>query len=63
MRKFLLLMLLVPTMLFCNGKPKIEFETLSHDFGKQVQNTELKFVFAFKNAGDGLLRIDKIEAG
>jgi hypothetical protein len=63
MRKALLLLLLVPTVLFCNGKPKIEFATLSHDFGKQAQNAELKFIFVFKNAGDGLLRIDKIEAG
>jgi hypothetical protein len=62
MRK-LLLLLLIPTVLYCNGKPKIEFEKLAHEFGKQAQNTELKCIFAFKNVGDGLLRIDKIEAG
>ncbi len=61
--KKLLLLLLIPTVLYCNGKPKIVFETLNHDFGVQAQNTELKYIFTFKNAGEGILRIDKIEAG
>jgi hypothetical protein len=62
MKKFLLLLLL-PTVLYCNGKPKIVFESLSHDFGKQAQNVELKHIFLFKNNGDGTLFIDKIQAG
>lgn len=61
--KKLLLLLLIPIVLNCNGKPKIVFETLSHDFGVQALNTEIKYIFTFKNAGDGMLRIDKIEAG
>lgn len=61
--KKMLLLLLIPILLCCNGKPKIVFETLSHDFGVQAQNTEVKYIFAFKNAGDGMLKIDKIEAG
>ena len=56
-----LLLLLVPVMLYCNGKPKIQFDTLVHDFGKQQQNAELKYTFEFKNTGDGTLRIDKIQ--
>jgi hypothetical protein len=62
MKKFLLL-LLVPVILNCNGKPKIQFDTLAHDFGKQRQNTELKYIFEFKNIGNGTLLIDKIQAG
>jgi hypothetical protein len=62
MKKFLLL-LLVPTVLYCNGKPKIQFDMLTHDFGKQQQNVELKYTFVFKNTGDGTLSIDKIQPG
>jgi hypothetical protein len=62
MKKFLLLLLL-PTVLYCNGKPKIQFDKMEHDFGKQEQNTEIKHVFMFKNLGDGTLLIDKISAG
>jgi hypothetical protein len=60
MKKFLLL-LLVPVVLYCNGKPKIQFDTLTHDFGKQQKNAELKYTFVFKNLGEGSLRIDKIQ--
>ena len=60
MRK-LLLIVMIPAMLYCNGKPKIQFETLAHDFGKQTQDKELKYVFNFKNTGEGLLLIDKIQ--
>ncbi len=62
MKKFLLLLLL-PAVLYCNGKPKIQFEKIAHDFGKQEQNIELKHVFKFANAGDGTLLVDKITAG
>ncbi len=61
--KKLLLLLLLPAALFCNGKPKIQFDQLTHDFGKQEQNIEVKHVFTFKNIGDGTLLIDKISAG
>lgn len=61
--KKLLLMLLIPTVLYCNGKPKIQFEKIAHDFGEQEQNIELKHVFTFKNIGSGTLLIDKITAG
>ncbi|MBN1496892.1 MAG: DUF1573 domain-containing protein [Spirochaetes bacterium] len=62
MKKFLLLLLL-PAALYCNGKPKIEFDALTHDFGEQSQNAELKHTFIIRNAGDGTLLIDKIRAG
>lgn len=58
-----LLLLVVPIMLSCTGKPKIRFDTLVHDFGKQQQNVELKHTFEFKNIGSGTLQIDKIQAG
>lgn len=60
MRK-LMLIVMIPTMLFCNGKPKIKFESLIHDFGKQAQNQELKYIFNFSNSGEGTLLIDKIQ--
>ena len=61
--KKLLLILLVPMVLYCNGKPKIQFEKIAHDFGKQEQNIEVKHLFMFKNIGGGTLVIDKISAG
>ena len=60
MKKFLL-MLVLPTVLYCNGKPKIQFDTLTYDFGAQERNVELKHVFTFNNIGEGVLKIDKIE--
>ncbi len=61
--KKLLLLLLLPAVLYCNGKPKIQFDKITHDFGKQEQSIEVKHVFTFKNIGDGTLLIDKISAG
>ncbi|OHD63456.1 MAG: hypothetical protein A2176_08770 [Spirochaetes bacterium RBG_13_51_14] len=62
MKRFLLL-LLIPTALYCNGKPRIQFESYTYDFGKQEQNISVDHIFMFKNTGDGTLRIDKIAAG
>jgi hypothetical protein len=59
--KKLLLMLVLPTLLYCNGKPKIHFDSLTHDFGTQARSVEIKHIFTFKNTGDGLLVINKIE--
>lgn len=59
----LLVLLLLPAALYCNGKPKIQFDKINHDFGKQEQNIEVKHVFTFKNLGDGTLLIDRISAG
>mgnify|MGYP001394980646 CR=1 FL=1 len=59
----LLVLLLLPAALYCNGKPKIHFDRLDHDFGIQEQNIEVKHVFTFKNLGDGTLLIDRISAG
>ncbi len=57
----LLLIVMIPALLYCNGTPKIKFENLSHNFGKQTRNQELKHVFKFTNAGEGMLIIDKIQ--
>ncbi len=62
MKKFLVLLLL-PAVLYCNGKPKIQFEKTEYSFGKQAQNIEITHLFTFKNTGDGTLVIDKISAG
>ena len=45
------------------GKPQIRFTTLEHDFGKAVSGEELKTVFEFKNAGEGVLVIEKVKGG
>lgn len=47
-----------------DGKsPKMVFNELTHDFGKQVSGPELKHIFTFKNEGDGTLMIEKVKAG
>ncbi|TFG49022.1 MAG: DUF1573 domain-containing protein [Candidatus Brocadiia bacterium] len=58
-----LMMILLPAMLCCGGIPKIEFDTLTHDFGKQAQNTHVKHRFMFTNTGSATLIVNKIEAG
>ena len=60
MKKFLLLLAL-PTMLYCNGKPRIQFDSLFYDFGKQDRSVELKHIFTFKNTGDAVLTINSIK--
>lgn len=62
MKKFLVVLLL-PAVLYCNGKPSILFDKTEYNFGKQEQNIEITHVFRFKNTGEGTLVIDKISAG
>jgi len=38
-----------------NAKPRIEFETLEHDFGTVSDQDDLKFRFIFRNTGSGSL--------
>lgn len=45
------------------NSPKIQFDELSHDFGKAIQNSTLKHTFTFKNVGKGVLHIEKVKAG
>ena len=45
------------------GKPRILFTTLEHDFGQAVSGEELKTFFEFKNAGEGVLVIEKVKGG
>jgi hypothetical protein len=61
--KKILVILLVPAALCCGGVPKIEFASLTHDFEKQAQNTQLMHHFTFRNTGTGTLVIEKIESG
>lgn len=46
-----------------NKAPKLEFETLTHDFGKSIQGQHLKCVFKFKNTGAATLNILKVKGG
>jgi hypothetical protein len=45
------------------GKPRIEFTSLEHDFGQVPAGDDLKTTFGFKNAGDGVLVIEKVKGG
>ena len=40
------------------GAPKIQFEQTLYDFGKTSQVTTVSGVFKFKNAGDGILKVE-----
>jgi len=42
--------------------PKIEFESLQHDFGQIAQFTPNDHVFTFKNAGTATLKIERVHA-
>jgi hypothetical protein len=45
------------------GKPRIEFGAREHDFGHNESGKDLKTTFGFKNAGDGVLVIEKVKGG
>jgi hypothetical protein len=45
------------------GTPRIEFKAPEHDFGHVVSGNDLKTTFGFKNAGDGVLVIEKVKGG
>jgi hypothetical protein len=45
------------------GKPRIEFGAREHDFGPNDSGKDLKTTFGFKNAGDGVLVIEKVKGG
>ncbi|HUU70531.1 MAG TPA: DUF1573 domain-containing protein [Planctomycetota bacterium] len=42
--------------------PKIQFESLQHDFGQVAQFTPNEHVFKFKNEGTAILRIERVHA-
>src|SRR6476619_1745054 len=41
------------------GTPKIQFDQTVYDFGKTSQVERVTGTFTFKNAGDGVLKINK----
>ena len=43
--------------------PKIQFDELSHDFGKTFQNSTVKHTFILKNVGTDTLHIRKVKSG
>jgi Protein of unknown function (DUF1573) len=45
------------------GKPRIVFDQKEFDFGKVEAGEDVDHVFAFRNAGEGTLRIDKVSSG
>jgi|GEM_PF-6233499 len=42
---------------------KLEFETITHDFGHSIQGQNLKCTFRFKNTGTGTVNILKVKGG
>lgn len=47
----------------CFGEPRIAFDETVHNFGNVETGKELKHVFRFRNTGNAMLVIKKIEAG
>jgi len=43
------------------GAPKIEFEQTVYDFGKTSQVATVSGVFKFRNAGDGVLKVESLK--
>ncbi|MBN1532544.1 MAG: DUF1573 domain-containing protein [Spirochaetes bacterium] len=57
------MMLLLLSILYCDGTARIQFREVSHDFGVLPQMTYAKHVFEFSNSGSGTLHIGDIKAG
>jgi len=53
----------LPAMNKDGKSPKLVFNELTHDFGKQVAGPPLTHTFIFHNKGDGMLVIEKVKAG
>ncbi|SPD72464.1 exported hypothetical protein [uncultured Desulfobacterium sp.] len=45
------------------GAPKIQFDEMTHHFGKVSQQTTLEHTFVFKNIGAANLHIKDVKAG
>lgn len=46
-----------------DSQPRIEFDSLEHDFGDQVSGKILAHTFTFKNTGSAPLSIKDVKAG
>jgi hypothetical protein len=51
------------TGMAADNQPRIEFDSLEHDFGDQVSGKLLEHTFTFKNTGSSLLSIKDVKAG
>ncbi len=64
-RKVLLLLVVIVLLSLVSREamaaPKIEFETMVHDYGKVDQKTKNPYTFKFKNVGDEPLEIKKVK--
>jgi len=43
--------------------PKLEFEQISHDFGKLIQGEKVSYAYKFKNTGNATLVISAVIPG
>jgi hypothetical protein len=64
-RRIIINIFLFSLLLICScfSKPRIEFNEIIHDFGQAKHNTELKYIFVFKNTGSSTLIIENVKSG
>lgn len=65
MRKniFCLIFFLLAPVLYCEAKPKVQFQETFHDFGVMKKESSAKHTFIFRNNGKSTLVIERIKAG
>ncbi len=63
MNKYLIniMLLFLLSLLSCEPRSLIIFEDTIHDFGRIKTETSVKHTFNFKNAGNGILYIERIK--
>ncbi len=59
---YVILFLLLP-VLYCDAKPKVQFQETVYNFGTVKQETSVKHTFIFKNTGNSILAIERVKAG
>jgi hypothetical protein len=62
-KRFTLFLIILILATACSGKPKIKFDSLTHDFGVINKDSTLTHIFNFTNIGKGILVIKKVTAG
>lgn len=62
MRYFRMIILFL-LIVACDGKPRVHFDKINHDFGFVPQREKLSTTFTFSNKGNAPLRIIRVRAG
>ena len=61
MKKYSALLIVLVIAFSCGGRPRIVFDSSTHNFGKVPQKSIVKHIFSFRNTGDGTLEIEKVQ--